>query len=83
MSAAAVGFWLGDPGFTGCELCRDASALDVSVQAQILELLADIRRRFDVAMLFITHDLRVAAQVCDTAAVMYQGAALVSAYGDR
>ena len=49
------------------------SALDASVQAQVLELLADIHRRFDLAMLFITHDLRVAAQVCDTAAVMYQG----------
>jgi len=49
------------------------SSLDVSVQAQVLELLADIRRRFDLAVLFITHDLRVAAQVCDSAAVMYQG----------
>jgi peptide/nickel transport system ATP-binding protein len=49
------------------------SALDVSVQAQVLELLDEVRRRFQLAMLFITHDLRVAAQVCDRIAVMYQG----------
>jgi peptide/nickel transport system ATP-binding protein len=50
------------------------SALDVSVQAQVLRLIDDVRRRFNLAVLFITHDLRVAAQVCDRIAVMQQGA---------
>lgn len=49
------------------------SALDVSVQAQILKLIEDIRKVTRVGVLFITHDLRVAAQICDTIIVMQKG----------
>lgn len=49
------------------------SALDVSIQAQILKLLDDIRVQMDLSMIFITHDLRVAAQVCDRLVVMRHG----------
>ncbi|MBM7045749.1 MULTISPECIES: ABC transporter ATP-binding protein [Rhizobium] len=49
------------------------SALDVSIQAQILQLLAEIQQDTKVAMVFITHDLRVASQICDEVAVMYKG----------
>ena len=49
------------------------SALDVTVQAQILRLLADLRERLSMAVLLITHDLGVAAQLCDELLVLYAG----------
>ena len=59
------------------------SALDVSIQAQVLKLLGQIKQKLNFSMLFITHDLRVAAQVCDKIAVMYQGKIVEMGYTEK
>ena len=49
------------------------TALDVTTQAEVMAILAELRRDFNLALLFITHDLELAAAVCDRTAVMYAG----------
>lgn len=59
------------------------SALDVSVQAQIMKLLREIQDDFGLGILFITHDLRVAAQLCDRVIVMHRGEIVEHGYTDE
>lgn len=49
------------------------TALDVTIQAQVLELMNGLKRKFDTALLMITHDLGVVADICDKCAVIYAG----------
>lgn len=49
------------------------TALDVTIQAQVLEMMTDLKEQLGTAMILITHDLGVVAQTCDTVAIMYAG----------
>ena len=60
-----------EPSMLICD--EPVSALDVSIQAQIINLLQDMKERYDLTMLFISHDLSVVKIVCDRVAVMYLG----------
>lgn len=65
-------------------ICDEAvSALDVSVQAQILNLLVDLQTRRGLALLFITHDLSVVSYIADRIAVMYRGELLETGPADQ
>lgn len=59
------------------------TALDVTIQAQVLELLADLQRQTNMAMLFITHDLGVVSNIADRIAVMYAGQIVEQAGRDK
>ena len=49
------------------------TALDVTIQAQVLDMMVNLKRRMDTSMIFITHDLGIVAEICDEVAVMYAG----------
>ena len=57
------------------------TALDVTIQAQVLDLIKDLREKYNTAMLLITHDMGVVAQVCDEVAVIYAGS--IVEYGTK
>lgn len=54
------------------------TALDVTIQAQVLEMIAELRKKFNTSMILITHDLGVVAKVCDDVAVVYAGEVIES-----
>ena len=71
------------PTFKKAEIliCDEAvSALDVSVQADILKLLEEIQVKLGIGILFVTHDLRVASQICDDVIVIRRGECVESGH---
>jgi oligopeptide/dipeptide ABC transporter ATP-binding protein len=68
---------INDPGLLIAD--EPTTALDVTVQAQILDLLQDLQREFNSAIIIITHDLGVVAEMADEVVVMYAGAAMEQA----
>jgi oligopeptide/dipeptide ABC transporter ATP-binding protein len=67
------------PDFIVCD--EAVSALDVSVQAQIVNLFIDLKERYRIAYLFISHDLSVVSHIADRIAIMYLGK--MAEYGDK